>query len=275
MTTIDTLAAFLEERAQEGLVSWEVQEDAARTFNTTVRDVEGTALSMGLLPSRYARNRTTIGADQQKKLFQSTVAVVGCGGLGGYVIEELARLGVGTLLAVDPDTFEDHNLNRQILCAFPSLGKTKVEAAEKRVAEINPACTVVPLKVRLTAGNAPSLLDSAQVAVDCLDNIGARLELADACAQLAIPLVHGAIGGWYGLVLTQGPSENRLRQLYGEGRDVKGIEETLGNLSFTAAVVAGMEAAETCKLLIGEGGTLKGRMLFIDLFDMSVETFET
>ncbi len=274
MISVDGPAEFLKKNAVGGLVHWEAQKEAASRFNMTVRQVEGIILSMDHLPARYAKNRAIINTQQQRALFDGTVAVVGCGGLGGYVVEELARLGVGTLRVIDADVFEEHNLNRQVLCTLSSLGKAKVDAAADRVAGINPACEVIPLRTSLTADNAPSLLSGSVAVVDGLDSIPSRLDLADACARLRIPLVHGAIGGWYGMVLTQGPEQNRIRQLYGKAGDIRGIEETLGNPSFTPALVASIEAAEVCKLLIGEGTTLDGRMLFINLLDMTMETFQ-
>ncbi|HOW53022.1 MAG TPA: HesA/MoeB/ThiF family protein [Syntrophorhabdaceae bacterium] len=271
---MDPAAQFLKENARGDLVAWEVQREAASRFGTTPHHVEGVILSMGLLPARYAKNREMIGIAQQRRLFDGTVAVVGCGGLGGYVIEELARLGVGTIKAIDPDVFEEHNLNRQVTCTLSSLGRAKVEAARDRVAAINPACEVFSLQTALTTENAPVLLGGADVAVDGLDSIPARLELADACTRLRTPLVHGAIGGWYAVVLTQREGSAGIRRLYGGTKGAKGIEETLGSPSFTPAIAASIEAAEVCKLLTGEGPTLDDRMLFINLLDMTIETFE-
>jgi len=273
MTSMEAISDFLKERARGDLVTWEVQKEAASRFKTTVRQIEETILSMDLLPARYAKNRTMIDIPRQRILFNSTVAVVGCGGLGGYVIEELSRLGVGTLRVIDSDVFEEHNLNRQALCTFSSLGTAKVDAARDRVRAVNPACEIVALKARLDANNAPALLGDASVAVDALDTIPSRLDLADACIGRKIPLVHGAIGGWYGTVLTQGRAKNTIRQLYGDAKSAKGIEESLGAPSFTPAVIASIEAAEICKLLTSAGSTLEGRMIFIDLFEMSIATF--
>lgn len=270
---MDTAAVFLKHNAADGLITWDVQKEAAARFGMTPRKIEGIALSLDLLPVRYLKNRTTINAGQQRALFNGTVAVVGCGGLGGYIIEELARIGVGTIRVIDHDIFEEHNLNRQALCTLSSLGKAKVDAAVQRVKEINPACEAVALNAKLTAANAPPLLNGATVVADGLDNIPSRLDLADACVELGIPLIHGTIGGWYGMVLTQGPAHNRVRQMYGGSRGLKGIEETLGNPSFTSAFIASIEAAEVCKILTGEGTILDGRMLFINLLDMAIETF--
>jgi len=119
---VEELRAFLATRAQGDLLPWAGQVAAADRFHRTVGSVEESALELGLMPARYQRNRRTISTAEQLKLFRSRVVIVGAGGLGGYVVEELARLGVGTLVVADPDTFEEHNLNRQLLALPANLG---------------------------------------------------------------------------------------------------------------------------------------------------------
>ena len=145
-----SVAAYLRDLAVDDLFPWSAQLAAADRFGVPVSVVEELALAVGLLPTRYQRNRQTITASQQLTLFRSRVAVVGCGGLGGYVIEELGRLGVGTIVAIDPDRFEEHNLNRQLLSTPATLGQAKVAAAAERLATINPAVDLVPLQAAYT-----------------------------------------------------------------------------------------------------------------------------
>jgi molybdopterin/thiamine biosynthesis adenylyltransferase len=90
------------------------------------------------------------------------------------------------------------------------------------------------------------------------------------CTTLKIPFVHGAIAGWFGHVATQFPGDNTLQTIYRTWNTGKGIEETLGNPSFTPAVVASLEVAEVCKLLLKQGKPLRGRQLMIDLFSMEM-----
>ncbi|WP_305045371.1 HesA/MoeB/ThiF family protein [Geoalkalibacter sp.] len=264
------LLEFARARAQGDLVSWDTQEEAARRFGLSLAQVEALLLEAQLLPARYQRNRQGISTAQQLRLHRARVAVIGCGGLGGYVIEELARLGVGTIVAIDPDVFEEHNLNRQLLSAPARLGQDKTEAALARVAEINPAVTLVALKQALGRDNGAELLRGCALAIDALDSIRVRLELAEVCNRLDIPMVHGAIAGWYGQVFTQFPGEDYLQRIYAHGVDGKGAEKTLGNPSFTPALVASLEVTEACKLLIGVGEPLRGRKLLIDLLDMDL-----
>ena len=126
------LITFLRGWAEENLLPWRYQKAASELFGITMGEVEGAALEAGLLPARYHRNGNTISLEQQLLLFRSHVAVIGSGGLGGYIIEQLARLGVGRITAVDPDVFEEHNLNRQLLSSPEALGKPKVDAALNR-----------------------------------------------------------------------------------------------------------------------------------------------
>jgi molybdopterin-synthase adenylyltransferase len=142
---LQPLPDFILRGAERNYLPWACQLAAAEKFQVSVAEVEGITLGLGLLPARYQRNQQTLTVYDQLKLFRSRVAVIGCGGLGGYVIEELARLGVGTIYAIDPDTFQEHNLNRQLLSSTANLGRAKVEIAAARVAEINPATTLIPV----------------------------------------------------------------------------------------------------------------------------------
>jgi len=265
------LLGFIRSRCVGDLLPWAAQVAAAEKFDQSLAQVEFQALASGILPGRYQRNRQILSCADQRTLFASQVAVIGCGGLGGYVVEELARLGVGRLIVVDPDVFEEHNLNRQLLASPLDLGRRKVEVVVERVARVNPAVSVIAVPDAFATANGHHLLRGALVVVDGLDSIAVRLELADVCRELGIPLVHGAIAGWYGQLTTQQPGDGVLEKIYGRAGHAiasKGAEKELGNPSFTPAVVASLEVAEVCKLLLGRGTTLAGRCLNIDLLDM-------
>ncbi|UNC91013.1 HesA/MoeB/ThiF family protein [Candidatus Contubernalis alkaliaceticus] len=268
---MEDLAGYLHSRADAGHLPWTVQVEAAQKYSHTLGQVEETALREGLLPFRYLRNGSTISPKQQLRLFQSRVTVVGCGGLGGYVIEELSRLGVGRLTVIDHDIFEEHNLNRQLFSNMETLDRSKVSAAVERIKLINPAVTVKGIEGKFSKIKGPEMILDSQVVADALDGISIRLELAEVCKQLKVPLVHGAIAGWYGQVLTQFPGENSLETLYGKSIVDKGREKELGNLPFTPALVASLQAAEVCKVLLNVGSLLRGRVLYIDLLDMEFE----
>src|SRR5208337_3234229 len=95
--------------------------------------------------------------------------------------------------------------------------------------------------------------------------------LARICFELAIPLVHGAIAGWFGQIAVQLPGELTVLDLLENCSNKKGIEKEIGNPAFAPTVVAGLESAEVCKIIINKDSSMKGRILFIDLFDMHFE----
>lgn len=232
------------------------------------RKVEIAALRQGIVPLRYLRNIPSLGLDGQARLLSSTAAVVGAGGLGGLVIELLARIGVGRLILIDGDIFTEDNLNRQLLCREGDLGRKKIERAAERVREVNSAVEVIPRPVFLTPQNAEELLAGAEVVIDALDRISVRLLLEEAAYRLGVPLVHGAIGGFMGQVASVFPGEETLSSsIYrgAGGQTSRGIEAVLGTPTPTPAVVASLEAMEAVKILLGRGIPLRGELLYLDL----------
>ena len=217
---------------------------------------------------RYLRNHDAISEAEQVILAQKRVLVVGCGGLGGYAIECLARIGVGHLRVVDGDVFDETNLNRQLLSSSMNLGRPKTLAAQQRVMAVNPLVEVEAFQTLLTDENAVPLLDGCDVAVDALDNIPSRLVLQQAAKTAGIPLVHGAVAGWIGQVCVVQPGQDLLNSLYPASTDTQGEEQETGTLSFTAALTASWQAAETVKLLLGKPG-LDGEILELDLLNSS------
>jgi molybdopterin/thiamine biosynthesis adenylyltransferase len=199
------------------------------------------------------------------------VAVVGLGGLGGSVVEGLARMGVGRLIVIDGDAFEDHNLNRQTLSAEANLGAHKVEAARRRVAQINSAVEVTGHATVLTRENAPELLQGAKVVVDALDRLPTRLMLQDAAQALGVPMVHGSIAGYLGQVMTVFPGDPGLRSLYPCGQvPDQGAEVQLGCPAATPMMVAAWQVQEVLKILLDRGESLRNRLLIMDAESGSV-----
>lgn len=267
---MNDLQQRLREAAPQGLLPWNRQVELMEAFGLSCAAVDAASLDAGIFPARYQRNRQMISLEQQRRLLECRVAVIGCGGLGGYVIEELARLGVGALVVIDPDVFEEHNLNRQILSDPQSLGRPKVEAARLRVAAVNPAVEVICHRELFDRQNGAALLAGCDAVVDAVDNVQARLDLAWVCGALGIALVHGAIAGWYGHICTQMPGERTIETIYRNWNGGKGVEAQLGNPSFTPAVIASFEVAEVAKILLNTGSVVRNGILSVNLLDMEV-----
>jgi len=238
--------------------------DSSRVVRHNGREVEIAALREGILPARYLRSIGTVGWEGQAKLLQSTVGIVGAGGLGGWIIEGLARMGVGHLIVIDGDAFEENNLNRQALCTESSLGQSKAELARQRVALVNAAVEVTAHHLRVDERQMVELLRGSDVLVDALDALPTRLALQRAAQTLSVPLVHGAIAGFVGQVMTILPGDPGLRALYGESVPEHGMETQWGNPAATPMMIAAWQVQEVVKLLTGRGQPLARRLLFLD-----------
>jgi molybdopterin/thiamine biosynthesis adenylyltransferase len=247
----------------------------AREHAVAERDVEIAAVQGRLLPARYQRSLGTVGWEGQLALLRATVGIVGAGGLGGWIIEALARMGVGKLIVVDGDVFGENNLNRQALASEANLGESKVEAAQQRVAQVNSAVEVVVHQLIVDEEQMVHLLQGSDVIVDALDALPTRLQLQRAARRLSRPMVHGAIAGFVGQVMTIFPGDRGLEGLYGDGRvPERGIEVQWGNPAATPMMVAAWEVQEVVKLLTGRGEPLRNRLLFMDGESGTVDVLE-
>lgn len=131
-----------------------------------------------------------LGSEAMQRLANAKVIVFGVGGVGGYVVEVLARSGVGAITMVDADCVCATNINRQIVALRSTIGKPKVEVAQQRIADINPDCTVKALKMFYLPENADDInLADYDYVVDCIDTMKAKLELIYRCHELNVPII--------------------------------------------------------------------------------------
>lgn len=233
------------------------------------REIEISCLEQNIIPIRYIRNIGTIGIEGQLKLLCSTVAVCGVGGLGGTIIELLARQGIGHLVIIDNDKFAENNLNRQIMATEGDLKKSKVKVAATRIKKINSAVTVTAVNKKIDSKNVKNLIKDAAVVIDGLDNLMTRQTVADACNKLKIPFVHGAIAGFNGQLMTIFPGDKGLSAICGHCTDENacGIEAQTGNPAATPAVIAAWEVQEAIKIITGIGNPIRNRLIFLDFAD--------
>ena len=215
---------------------------------------------------RYARNKNLISEREQALLREKTVAVVGLGGLGGHIAEQLARLGVGRLILIDGDIAEESNLNRQLFATEEGVGKPKADLAVRRLEKVSSLVRYTPHHARLTRENGPELLAGADLVMDAVDSIPTRLMLGALCKQLGLPLIHGSIGGWWGQVSVILPGDDTLSRIY-PCADAVGEEREYGNPAFTPAAVASIQVAEALKYCLGRPGLLRNKLLCLDLLE--------
>ena len=219
------------------------------------------------MEERYIRNLGALTEQECAVLRTKTVLVAGCGGLGGYLIEMLLRLGVGTIRAADGDCFEASNLNRQLLSSPLSLGQSKADAAARRAALVNPDVRFVPISQFVMTENAAELIQGCDAVLDALDNIQARRLLAHACAEAGIPLIHGAICAWSAQVAVVMPGDDLIDRIYPEGVSLS----SKASLSFTPPFCAALQTALCTRLLTGRP-LETGRLYVADLLNMELES---
>lgn len=233
----------------------------------SLKEIELEALKNNIVPERYCRNQTSLSNRDQQKLLQSHVAVIGLGGLGGTVTEILARTGVGRLTLVDGDSFDDSNLNRQILSNPANLGKPKAKVAAQRVNEINPAVETCPIETFFTSQNGEKILHDVHLVVDCLDTISDRFVVETSCRSLSLPMVSAAIAGSSGQATVIIPGDPGLKMVYGtpQRAPAKGVEASIGTLAFAAMYMASVECAEVVTILLGNPSELQNRLFLADI----------
>lgn len=270
-----TSRSFPDGKPYLGVSSRSIANAAKLRFNDDGRMAEIFALTHHAIPERYVRNMRTFSSQDQVTLLNACVCIVGLGGLGGAVTEILARLGIGTLILIDGDVFEDSNLNRQLLSSLQEIGASKAKAAEIRVQQINPSVQVRIHEVFLDIQNAAQLIQGANVVVDCLDNLKTRFALEKAAKAAGLPLVSAAIAGTYGQITTVFPEDPGLSLIYGPENLVpaKGAEASLGTLPYTALMTASLECSEVAKILLNRGTLLRNKLLVMDLTDNVMEAF--
>lgn len=229
------------------------------------------------MSDRYTRQRILpeIGDEGQRRLGEARVTIVGCGALGSFQAQLLARAGVGRLTLVDRDFVERSNLQRQVLFtdADAEAGLPKAVAAARALAAINPEIEVVPRVADLHAGNAGDLLEDAGLVCDGTDNFETRYLINDWCVREEIPWVYAGVIGTGGLVLPIVPGETPCLACVFETPPPAGSVatcETAGVLGPAVAVVAGIQTGEIVKLLVGSDDAVSRALLRWDAWDATL-----
>lgn len=218
------------------------------------------------MKERYARNIPAL-SDAECELLQSKkIAVIGCGGLGGHLIELIARIGIGELVIVDGDRFSISNLNRQLLSESATIGKSKAYTAADRIHRINPELKVSVYDTMLTAENADALISGCDAVLDGLDNISSRKLLKQACSKTGIPYIFGAISGWIAQAAISLPDDNLIETIYPDHTQLSDHSA----LSFTPALCASVQISLCVKLLLGRP-VQTGTIYYYDLLNQEYE----
>ena len=223
---------------------------------------------------KYARQAImpAIGEEGQKKLLASRVLVVGAGGLGAPVILYLAAAGIGAITIIDDDDISRSDLNRQIIYRAGDVGSSKSLCAANAASALNPDIHISQLAVRLHSGNVEQLVTSHDIVIDCTDNAKTRYLVGDAAHRCGRPLVFGGAVRMEGQISV---FQSSVKDHFGSPcyrcvfpsmpneKQVPSCSEA-GILGPVVGLVGALQALETIKLILGQPGTLTGRLLLIE-----------
>ncbi|MDW3216376.1 MAG: molybdopterin-synthase adenylyltransferase MoeB [Ilumatobacteraceae bacterium] len=228
--------------------------------------------------NRYKRHLLLpeVGIEGQKQLLDAKVLMLGAGGLGSPAAMYLAAAGVGTIGIVDMDDVDASNLQRQILHNVDRIGDRKVDSAKKTLTMLNPDVDVVTYDARLDASNIIDIISGYDVIVDGADNFPSRYLLNDASVKLGIPVVHGSIFRFEGMVSVFHPTEGpTYRDMVPEPPPAELAPSCAeaGVLGVLPGIVGSIQALETIKVILGLGEPLIGRILSVDTTEMEFRVF--
>ncbi|MEY2457097.1 MAG: sulfur-carrier protein adenylyltransferase/sulfurtransferase [Acidimicrobiaceae bacterium] len=236
----------------------------------------------GLSPeqrNRYQRHLLLpeVDIEGQLKLLDGKVLLLGAGGLGSPAALYLAAAGVGTIGIIDMDVVDDSNLQRQILHNIERIGDRKVDSAKKTLTLLNPDVNVVTYDVRLGADNVMDILAGYDVIVDGTDNFPTRFLVNDASVKLGIPVVHGSIFRFEGMVTVFDPKRGpTYRDMVPEPPPAELAPSCAeaGVLGVLPGIIGSIQAVEAIKLLLDLGDPLIGRLLTYDSLEQSFREFK-
>ena len=226
---------------------------------------------------RYSRQTILqeIGIDGQQKLSEAKVLVIGAGGLGCPVLQNLAGAGVGYIGIVDGDTVEETNLHRQFLYTSQDIEKNKATVATTIISNQNPEVKLTTYPTFFTTENAFEIVSDYQIIVDCTDDIMTRYLINDVAIAKGIPMVYAAIHKFEGQLSVfnykSGPS---YRCLYPENKSLKTIPncDTNGVLGILPNALGVLQATEVLKIILGIGSILNGKLLLYDGLQHQINT---
>jgi molybdopterin/thiamine biosynthesis adenylyltransferase/rhodanese-related sulfurtransferase len=222
---------------------------------------------------RYARHLTIpeVGVKGQKKLLASSVLVVGGGGLGSPAALYLAAAGVGRITIADDDVVEPSNLQRQILFRSDEIGQSKAKVAARTLSALNPTIRIDALDERVTAANGSQLIRDHDVVIDGADNFETRFLINDLAVEERTPVVHGSVFRFEGQATVFDPARGGpcLRCLHPqpppEGFCANCAEA--GVLGVMPGIIGTIQAAEAIKWMLGQGVSMRGKLLIIDILN--------
>ena len=213
----------------------------------------------------FFRNQDALSKEEQGKLQNASIAIIGLGGTGGFALENLLRVGVEDFILFDGDRFELSNMNRQTLCSIPALDQPKAEVAENRATQINPSAKV-ERHAHFTAENMEEL-ERARIVLDCTDRAATHVAINEACNAQRIPQVFATCNYSRGIVsVLENDELRKMLQLPQEKEKLGSYHQCTSILAPAATIAGGLAAAQAMAYLLGKPYVHAQDVLMFDLF---------
>lgn len=213
---------------------------------------------------RFINNSGILSSEDQAKIQAMRILIVGVGGLGGYLAHALCRMGVHDMCLVDKDLFSITNLNRQLFSTPQNIGQPKVDIVKRELLSICPDLSVKTHFSKIEEVDE-SVFKNIDIVFDAVDNIYCKIFIEKLCGIHNRPLIHGAIGGWYGQVGISLANSNLVKDYYQQA--TSGLEQEMKAPTFVPPFVAHLMVAQFVMFCLNKEEALINQILNIDMLN--------
>jgi len=213
---------------------------------------------------RFINNSGILSSEDQAKIQAMRILIVGVGGLGGYLAHALCRMGVHDMCLVDKDLFSITNLNRQLFSTPQNIGQPKVDIVKRELLSICPDLTI-ETHISAIEELDEAVFEGVDIVFDAVDSIQTKIFIENICSKYACPLIHGALGGWYGQVGISLANSNLVKDYYQQA--TSGLEQKMKAPTFVPPFVAHLMVAQFVMLCLNKEEVLINQVLNIDMLN--------
>ena len=227
--------------------------------------------------SNYSRQMILpeLGLKGQKKLLDSSIAIIGMGGLGCPAAQSLIISGIGRLVIVDGDKVELSNLHRQPLFNKDDVGLSKVEISKSKLNDLNKTAIIDTYNCYITQSNGLEILKNVDIIIDATDNFQSRINIDKVSKLLKIPMIYGGLYKYEGHVsifnYKDGPSYTEVFPY--PNKDIDSCDNS-GTISMISGIIGNFQALEAIKVIVGIDDNLSGKLLIYDAINNDINKIE-
>lgn len=237
---------------------------------------------MDVYQNMISRQKEIFSEEEQEILRTTPIVIIGCGGLGGTIIEQFVRAGFEELTIVDQDVFDETNLNRQVRSNLDTVGKSKVKITKSAMEQINPNINITDYDLTIDEKNISKILKGNKILVDAVDNVYTRVLISREAKQQSMVFVHSAVEKTMGQLSVFEPNSVSYEELFRLKSVDKALDDDVKNyllsisakkpqvLGVTPSIFGSLQVNETIKYILNKKDVvLAPKVLMWDLFNMS------